>query len=128
MASNAELVRSALDAFFSGNDAGLRDRLAADAQWLWHRPGDHDCHGREQVLDRLAARRRQRILTGVIDARDGADGRVLVRWFGERMQRRFGVPGGAASIVVTVDGDRIARIQDCTGHAQALALAGLADA
>jgi hypothetical protein len=101
MATNSELVRSVLDAYFSGDDAALLDRLAADAQWPWHQPSDHDCHGPEVVLDPLAGHRRQRILTGVIDARDGANDRVLVRWSGQRMHRRFGVPDGAAPIVVS---------------------------
>jgi hypothetical protein len=43
------------------------------------------------------------------------------------MERRFRVPDGIASLVVTVRAGQIVRMPDCTGHAEALAAAGLAE-
>jgi ketosteroid isomerase-like protein len=125
-AGDAELVRSALDGFFAGDAAALRERLAPDAEWLWHEPSDYDCHGREQLVATLEKRRHQRIVTRVVDVREGADGEVLVSWFGERMERRFGVPDGIASMVVTVNEGRIVRMRDFPRPSEALEAAGLA--
>jgi hypothetical protein len=65
------------------------------------------------------------IVTRVVEVRDGTDRRVLVRWFGQRMERGMRVPNGVASMVVTVRDGRTARMQDCAGHAEAIAAAGL---
>jgi hypothetical protein len=91
-------------------------------------PGRGDCHGRDEILATLDDRHRREIFTELVEARNGQDDTVLVRWGGRVMEPRFKVAGGVASIVVTLDGDHVTSIRDCTGHAEALTLTGLADA
>jgi ketosteroid isomerase-like protein len=123
---NADQVRTALDDFFAGDETTLAGLLAADGEWHGVDTPQCDCQGREAVLARLRACQRRGLLTRVVEARDGRDGDVFLRWYGERMQERFGVPAGIASIVVSIDGGRITRIQDYAGEQYALAGAGLA--
>lgn len=123
---SADRVRSALESFFAGDEGPLSDLLSADAEWRGVDTPQCECEGRDAILNRLRPCQRRGLLTRVVEAREGHDARVFVRWYGERMQERFGVPDGIASIVVTVDDGRIARIQDYAGEQHALAGAGLA--
>jgi ketosteroid isomerase-like protein len=51
--ANEELVRSSFDAFLRGDWDALAKVLAPDVEWLWHEPGDWDCHDRKKVLSTL---------------------------------------------------------------------------
>jgi ketosteroid isomerase-like protein len=121
------IVRAAFEGFLSGEPDALADRLAPDAEWLWYRPSECDCHSREEILATLAKRQRRGIVTRIVDVRTGTGDEVLVRWFDERMERKLRVSGGIASLVVTVRDGRIVRMRDCTGYEQALAVAGLGE-
>ena len=45
---NDELVRSSFDAFLRGDWDALAHVMDPEVQWLWHEPGDWDCHDRKQ--------------------------------------------------------------------------------
>jgi hypothetical protein len=57
------IVRAAFEGFLSGNAEALAGRLAPDAEWLWYRPSEYDCHSRDEILATLAERQRQGIVT-----------------------------------------------------------------
>jgi ketosteroid isomerase-like protein len=124
--SNADKIRRALDDFFAGDETALAALLAADGEWRGVDTPQCECHGRQPILARLRSCQDRRLLTRVVEARDGRDGDVFVRWYGERMQERFDVPDGIASIVVSIADGHITRIQDYAGEQHALAGAGLA--
>ncbi len=145
MPENAELVSKAFEAFFAGEPGVLSDGLARGAEWLGYPASDDAvqrryepmqtrarrrrrgiaCRSRHEIIATLAKRKRQQILTRVVDVRDGVGDEVLMRWFGDRMQERLRVPRGVASVVVTVRDGEIVRIRDCGGHEHALELTGL---
>jgi len=92
-------------------------------EWLWHEPGDWDCHDRRKVLAALFERQREGVVTG-LNAVVAVDERVFVEVTGPRLQE-WGLPGGQACMVVTVRDGRIVRMQDYPSRAAALAGAGL---
>ena len=120
---NDELVRSSFDAFLRGDWDALRDVMDPDVEWLWHEPGEWDCHDRRQVLATLFERQREGVVTR-LDAVVAVDERVFVEVTGPRLSG-WGVPGGRACMVVTVRDGRIVRMQDYPNRAAALAGAGL---
>jgi ketosteroid isomerase-like protein/ankyrin repeat protein len=120
---NAELVRSSFDAFLRGDWHALSDVLDPGVEWLWHEPGDWDCHDRRKVLATLFERQRQGVVTGLEAVVEVGD-RVFVEVTGPRLQE-WDVPGGRACMVVTVRDGRIVRMQDYPDRAAALAGAGL---
>ena len=64
-ATNDELVRTSFDAFLAGDWEALSQVMAPDAQWLWHEPGDWDCHDRRKVLATLLERQREGVFTAL---------------------------------------------------------------
>ena len=92
-------------------------------EWLWHEPGDWDCHDRRKVLATLFERQREGVVTG-LNAVVAVDERVFVEVTGPRLEE-WGLPGGQACMVVTVRDGRIVRMQDYPNRAAALAGAGL---
>jgi ketosteroid isomerase-like protein len=121
---NDELVRSSFDAFLRGDWDALSRVIDPGVQWLWHEPGDWDCHGRKKVLATLFERQREGVVTG-LDAVVAVDERVFVEVSGPRLEQQ-GLPGGQACMVVTVRDGRIVLMQDYPDRAAALAAAGLA--
>ena len=113
---NDDLVRSSFEAFLRGDWDALSRVMAPDVQWLWHEPGDWDCHDRKKVLATLFERQREGVVTG-LDAVVAVDERVFVEVTGPRL--------GHACMVVTVRDGRIVRMQDYPSRAAALAGAGL---
>ena len=81
-----------------------------EVQWLWHEPGDWDCHDRKKVLATLFERQREGVVTG-LNAVVAVDERVFVEVTGPRLTE-WGLPGGRACMVVTVRDGRIVRMQD----------------
>jgi ketosteroid isomerase-like protein len=122
-AGNDELVRSSFDAFLAGDWETLGRVLAPDVEWLWHEPGDWDCHDRRKVLATLFERQREGVVTE-LNRVVAVDDRVFVEVTGPRLSE-WGLPGGQACMVVTVRGGRIVRMQDYPNRAAALAGAGL---
>jgi ketosteroid isomerase-like protein len=120
---NAELVRSSFDAFLRGDWDALAQVMDPHVEWLWHEPGDWDCHDRRKVLATLFERRREGVVTALNDV-VAVDDRVFVEVTGPRLEER-GLPGGLACMVVTVRDGRIVRLQDYPDRAAALAGAGL---
>jgi ketosteroid isomerase-like protein len=120
---NDELVRSSFDAFLRGDWNVLAEVMAPDVQWLWHEPGDWDCHDRRAVLSTLFERQREGVVTGLTDV-VAVDERVFVEVTGRRLAES-GLPAGRACMVVTVRDGRIVRMQDYPSRAAALARAGL---
>jgi ankyrin repeat protein/ketosteroid isomerase-like protein len=114
---NDEVVRSSFDAFLRGDWNALAEVLDPGVEWLWHEPGDWDCHDRRKVLETLFARRREGVVTG-LNAVVAAGERVFVEVTGP-------LSGGRACMVVTVRDGRIVRMQDYPSRAAALAGAGL---
>jgi ketosteroid isomerase-like protein len=74
---NAELVRSRFDAFLKGDWHALSDVMDPGVEWLWHEPGDWDCHDRRKVLATLFERQREGVVTG-LNAVVEVDERVFV--------------------------------------------------
>ena len=120
---NAELVRASFDAFLRGDWQALSDVMDPAVEWLWHEPGDCDCHDRRKVLATLFERQREGVVTG-LNAVVEVDERVFVEITGPRLAER-GLSGGQACMVVTVRDGRIVRMQDYPNRAAALAGAGL---
>jgi ketosteroid isomerase-like protein len=123
-AGNDELVRSSFDAFLRGDWDTLAEVMAPDVQWLWHEPGDWDCHDRRKVLSTLFDRQREGVVTGLNHVVVAVDERVFVEVTGPKLSE-WGLPGGQACMVVTVRDGRIVRMQDYPNRAAALAGAGL---
>jgi ketosteroid isomerase-like protein len=109
---NAELVRSAFEAFLRGDLDALREAMDPEAQWLWYEAGPWDCHGREAVLDRLGQR---------VGAITGLDGVVAG---GELVALEASGPELAAHLVITLRDGRIVRLEDHRSRADALVAAG----
>jgi ketosteroid isomerase-like protein/ankyrin repeat protein len=120
---NDELVRSSFDAFLRGDWNALAEVMDPGVEWLWHEPGDWDCHDRRNVLAILFERQREGVVTG-LNAVVAVDERVFVEVTGPRLEE-WGLPGGQACMVVTVRDGRIVRMQDYPNRAAALAGAGL---
>jgi len=120
---NDELVRSSFAAFLRGDWNALAEVMDPGVEWLWHEPGDWDCHDRRQVLATLFERQREGVVTG-LNAVVAVDERVFVEVTGPRLEES-GLPGGQACMVVTVRDGRIVRMQDYPNRAAALAGAGL---
>jgi ketosteroid isomerase-like protein len=120
---NDELVRTSFDAFLAGDWEALSRIMAPDVQWLWHEPGDWDCHDRRKVLSTLFERQREGVVTG-LNRVVAVDDRVFVEVTGPRLTE-WGLPRGRACMVVTVREGRIVRMQDYPNRAAALAGAGL---
>jgi ketosteroid isomerase-like protein/catechol 2,3-dioxygenase-like lactoylglutathione lyase family enzyme len=121
---NGALVRSGFEAFLRGDFDALRELMDPDAQWLWYVPIPGDCHDRDKVLATLRDRREEGVVTGLGDVVEGGE-KVLIEITGPRLEQ-WGLPGGRASMVVTVRDGRIVRLQDHVSHGDALADAGLA--
>src|SRR6476661_10252839 len=62
---NEDLVRSSFDAFLRGDWNALAEVLDPGVEWLWHEPGDWDCHDRREVLETLFERQREGVVTGL---------------------------------------------------------------
>jgi ketosteroid isomerase-like protein len=120
---NAELVRSSFDAFLRGEWDTLSEAMDPGVQWLWHEPGEWDCHDRRKVLATLFERQRQGVVTH-LKAVIEVDERVFVEVTGPRLEE-LGLPGARACMVVTVRDGRIVLMQDYPSRAAALAAAGL---
>ena len=120
---NAELVRSSFDAFLRGDWHALSDVMDPGVEWLWHEPGDWDCHDRKKVLATLFERQREGVVTG-LNAVVEVDERVFVEVTGPRLDE-WGMPRGQACMVITVRDGRIVRMQDYPDRAAARAGAGL---
>jgi uncharacterized protein len=120
---NDELVRSAFDAFLRGDWDALARVMDPEVQWLWHEPGDWDCHDRRKVLATLFERQREGVVTA-LHAVIVVDERVFVEVTGPRLERS-GLPRGRACMVVTLRNGRIVRMQDYPDRAAARAGAGL---
>jgi ketosteroid isomerase-like protein len=114
---NAGLVRSSFDAFLRGDWQALSGVMDPGVEWLWHQPGEWDCHDRRKVLATLFKRQRQGVVTGLDEVVE-VDDRVFVKITGSQ-------PGGHACMVVTVRDGRIVRMQDYPSRGAALAGAGL---
>ena len=123
VAGNEDLVRSGFEAFMRGDWDALAGVMDPDVQWLWHEPGEWDCHDRRKVLSTLFERRREGVVTG-LGAVVAVDERVFVEVTGPRLEAT-GLPGARACMVVTVRDGRIVRMQDYPDRAAALAGAGL---
>ena len=121
--ANEELVRSSFDAFLRGDWDALAEALAPDVEWLWHQPGDWDCHDRKKVLSTLFERQREGVVTG-LNAVVAVDDRVFVEVTGPKLVE-WDLPNGQACMVVTIRDGRIARMQDYSNRAAALVGAGL---
>ena len=121
--TNDELVRTSFDAFLAGDWEALSQVMAPDVQWLWHEPGDWDCHDRRKVLATLFERQREGVVTA-LNRVVAVEDRVFVEITGPRLTE-WGLPGGRACMVITVHGGRIVRMQDHPNRAAALAGAGL---
>jgi ketosteroid isomerase-like protein len=106
---NAELVRSSFDAFLRGDWHALSDVLDPGVEWLWHEPGDWDCHDRRSAGHAVRAQR-EGVVTGLEAVVEVGD-RVFVEVTGPRLQE-WELPGGRACMVVTVRDGRIVRMQD----------------
>jgi hypothetical protein len=65
--------------------------MAPDVQWLWHEPGDWDCHDRRKVLATLFERQPEGIVTG-LNRVVAVDDRVFVEVTGPRLTE-WGMPG-----------------------------------
>ena len=120
---NAELVRSSFDAFLRGDWDALAEVMDPGVEWLWHEPGEWDCHDRRQVLATLFERQREGVVTG-LNAVVAAGDRVFVEVTGPRLEES-GSPSARACMVITVRDGRIVRMQDYPNRAAALAGAGL---
>src|SRR3954447_3746821 len=120
---NEQLVRSSFDAFLRGDWDALAQVMDPGVQWLWHEPGEWDCHDRRKVLATLFQRQREGVVTA-LNAVVAVDERVFVEVTGPRLDQ-WGLPGGNACMVVTVRDGRIVRMQDYPTRAAALAGAGL---
>ena len=120
---NDVLVRSSFDAFLRGDWDALRRVMDPGVEWLWHEPGEWDCHDRKQVLATLFERQREGVVTG-LKAVVPVDEHVFVEVTGPRLAE-WGLPGGQACMVVTVRDGRIVRMQDYPDRAAARAGAGL---
>jgi ketosteroid isomerase-like protein len=120
---NAELVRTAFEAFLRGDFDALRQVMDPGVQWLWYEPGDWDCHDRDKVLSTLRDRQLEGVVTA-LNAVIGTDERVFVEVTGPRLEQQ-GMPAGQACMVITVVDGRIVRMQDHRSRAAALAGAGL---
>jgi uncharacterized protein len=120
---NDDLVRSSFDAFLRGDWNALAEVMDPGVEWLWHEPGEWDCHDRRKVLATLFERQREGVVTG-LNAVVAVDERVFVEVTGPRLEER-GLPSGQACMVVTVRDGRIVRMQDYPNRAAALAGAGL---
>ena len=95
---NDELVRSSFDAFLRGDWNALAEVMDPGVEWLWHEPGDWDCHDRRKVLATLFERQREGVVTG-LNAVVAVDERVFVEVTGPRLDGvgaagRPGVHGG----------------------------------
>jgi ketosteroid isomerase-like protein len=121
--ANEELVRSSFDAFLRGDWDALAKVLAPDVEWLWHEPGDWDCHDRKKVLSTLFERQREGVVTGLNEV-VAVDDRVFVEVIGPKLVE-WDLPNGQACMVVTIRHGRIVRMQDYPDRAAALAGAGL---
>jgi len=83
---NDELARSGFEAFLRGDWDALAEIMDPDVEWLWHEPGEWDCHDRTKVLATLFDRQREGVVAGLnnvvaVDDRVGEDqiGRGMVR-------------------------------------------------
>ena len=122
-ADNASLVRSSFDAFLRGDWDALAQVMHPDAQWLWHEPGDWDCHDGKKVLATLFERQCEGGVTG-LNAVIPAGERVFLEVTGPRLAV-WGLADGQAFMVVTVRDGRIVRVEIHRTRAEALADAGL---
>jgi ketosteroid isomerase-like protein/catechol 2,3-dioxygenase-like lactoylglutathione lyase family enzyme len=121
VSTKVELVRCAFDAFRGRDAATLAGLLDADVEWLGADAGPWDRHGREQVLEALAA----------LDPRDaGPDERILeagdrVVLLARGVHTDDGEHRGAACLVIGFAGDRIAHVREYRSSGEALVAAGL---
>ena len=80
---NADLivkVQQALEGWINGDLRPLEQLLHPDVELLWWRPGEWDCHGKEQVMSLLKTRAGQRGPTVNMDvARAGDDALIVTR-------------------------------------------------
>ena len=88
---NDELVRSSFDAFLRGDWDALAEVMDPGVEWLWHEPGDWDCHDRRKVLATLFERHREGVVSG-LNAVVAVDERVFVEVTGPRLEE-WGLPG-----------------------------------
>jgi ketosteroid isomerase-like protein len=89
---NAELVRASFDAFLRGDWHALSDVMHPEVEWLWHEPGDWDCHDRRKVLATLFERQREAVVTGLDAVVEVDESSSLTRMesFGEARLPRAG--------------------------------------
>jgi len=128
--ANENLIRTAYEAYASGDVAGMLEVVDPDLDWTYLDPAFPDpdpqtCHGRDQ-LEAGLRRQAQRGLTSQIEEIFGHDDKVLVtiRTPGAD-QFRARQTGDLNFDVFTIRDGRVVALRACRDRDQALAVLGL---
>jgi ketosteroid isomerase-like protein len=114
-------ARAGLEAWQRGDASALEPLLDPDAELLWWKPGDWDCHGRDAVVSLLrerASRRAHRAAVELIEAGD----QVLVVSRVE-VVRKGSEAGRRPATVVSFRNDKIVTMRQFRSLEEALAAA-----
>src|ERR671924_1114694 len=76
--SSLTLAQQGFDAWRRGDFDALEDIFAPDVEWRWFKPGEWDCHTRDDVMRRLRQRHAAGFADGRLNFHDAAPDVVVV--------------------------------------------------
>jgi ketosteroid isomerase-like protein len=117
--SPLELANDALAAWRRGDFEAVERALAADVEWRWWEPGDWDCHGRDDVVNRLRERYEQGFAAAEVELRELGPDVVAVL----SQPSAIGGPDWPeeTATVMRFAGEKVVSMQDYPTEAEALA-------
>jgi ketosteroid isomerase-like protein len=118
-----ERARAGLGAWQDGDLSALEELLDPDVELFWWKPGDWDCHGRDEVLRLLRTRQEEGAPPGDVELIDAGDD-TLISVSRRSSDRDPDWPDEAATVITFRDG-RAVRMQQFRSQAEALSAVGI---
>ena len=118
-----ERARAGLQSWQDGDLSALEELLDPDVELFWWRPGDWDCHSRDEVLRLLRTRQEEGAPRGEVELIDAGDD-TLISVTRRSPDRDPDWPAEAATVITFRDG-RAVRMQQYRSRAAALSAVGV---
>ena len=118
-----ERARVGLQAWQDGDLSALEELLDPDVELFWWKPGDWDCHSRDDVLRLLQARTEEGVSRSEVELIDAGDD-TLISVSRRSLDRDPDWPEESAT-VITFRGGRAVRMQQYRSRAAALSAVDL---
>lgn len=113
-----QIATDGLEAWRRGDFDTIERMLDPDVEWRWFRPGEWDCHDRDQVMRTLRQRHAHGFANGRLEFRSGGQDSVIVVSY----PSEIGGPEwpDETATVMKFRGEKVVSMQDYRTEAEAL--------